>query len=84
MQINSYMKNSSNSNAARGHTRTSSSLDKLNPKELDNLIAEVSLMHSRAELYLRFIKKKLSVSFEKKCVLGIYFIRIIILLFRMI
>ncbi|XP_026481521.1 conserved oligomeric Golgi complex subunit 4-like [Ctenocephalides felis] len=64
MQINSYMKNSSNSNAARGHTRTSSSLDKLNPKELDNLIAEVSLMHSRAELYLRFIKKKNSNDIE--------------------
>lgn len=57
-QINEYMKNSGHTTT--GHARKSSgSSDKLNAREIDNLIGEITLMHSRAELYSKFIKKRI-------------------------
>lgn len=40
----------------------SKSAEKLDPKELDVLIQEVTIMHGRIELYLKFILKKIMVS----------------------
>ena len=56
--------NASNSLSAQGHFRKASggSVDKLNPKEIDTLIAEITVMHSRAELYFRFVRRRVMVS----------------------
>uniref|UniRef100_A0A1B0A942 Cog4 domain-containing protein n=1 Tax=Glossina pallidipes TaxID=7398 RepID=A0A1B0A942_GLOPL len=47
-----------------GHYRKASggSTDKLNPKDLDAIIAETTLMHSRAELYFHFMKRRVTVN----------------------
>lgn len=39
-----------------------SKLEKIDPKDLDVLIGEMTLMHSRIELYIQFIKDKVMVS----------------------
>lgn len=36
-------------------------IDRIDPKELDVLIGELTIMHSRAELYFKFVKRKVSV-----------------------
>jgi hypothetical protein len=36
--------------------------DRLDPKELDLLLGELTIMHSRAELYVRFIRRRIMVS----------------------
>lgn len=79
-QINEYLKNGGNSSSAaatgqrKGHTRntssgggggSASSMEKLNPKDIDPLINEVTLLHSRAEMYTKFIRRRVMVS-EKK------------------
>lgn len=40
-----------------------SKLDKIDPKDLDILIGEITLMHFRTELYIKFIQRKITVSF---------------------
>lgn len=66
-QINDYMKSQANaSSSTLGHLRKSSgSTDKLNAKDMDALIAEVTIMHSRAELYVRFIRRRVTNDIEK-------------------
>lgn len=72
-KINDYIKSSNQTNASSsasstmGHFRKSSggggsSMDKLNPKDIDALIGEITVMHSRAELYTRFMKRKVLVN----------------------
>ncbi|XP_043563290.1 conserved oligomeric Golgi complex subunit 4 isoform X2 [Chiloscyllium plagiosum] len=39
-------------------------VDKIEPRELDTILAEVTLMNARAELYLRFIKRRITADFE--------------------
>lgn len=39
-------------------------LEKLDPIELDVLLTEITLMHTRAELYLRFVKRRISGDLE--------------------
>lgn len=53
----------SNSIQALGHYRKPSggSVDKLNPKEIDAIIAEITVMHARVELYFRFMRRRLQV-----------------------
>lgn len=36
-------------------------LDKIDPKDLDKLIGEITLMHFRTELYIKFIQRKVMV-----------------------
>lgn len=63
-QINEYIKNgNSSSGARRTHTRNASgsSIEKLNPKDIDALIVEVTLLHSRAEMYTKFIRRRVLV-----------------------
>uniref|UniRef100_H3AVV6 Conserved oligomeric Golgi complex subunit 4 n=1 Tax=Latimeria chalumnae TaxID=7897 RepID=H3AVV6_LATCH len=38
--------------------------DKIESRELDTVLSEVTLMNARAELYLRFIKRRISSDFE--------------------
>jgi conserved oligomeric Golgi complex subunit 4 len=66
-QINDYIKNQTgNSSSALGHLRKASgSMDKLQSKDLDTLIAEITIMHSRAELYVRFIRRRVTNDVEK-------------------
>ncbi|XP_062545749.1 conserved oligomeric Golgi complex subunit 4 [Armigeres subalbatus] len=59
-QINDFIKNSGNQ-ATVGHYRKASgggSVDKLNAKDIDALIGEITIIHSRAELYIKFIKRR--------------------------
>ncbi|XP_068115772.1 conserved oligomeric Golgi complex subunit 4 [Hyperolius riggenbachi] len=42
----------------------SSSIEKIEPRDLDPILAEVTLMSARAELYLRFIKRRVAADFE--------------------
>lgn len=53
------------SGSSMGHFRKPSggSVDKLNPKDIDNLIGEITVMHSRAELYVKFMRRRVMVSF---------------------
>lgn len=63
-QINDYIKNGNSSSGARKtHYRnlSGSSIDKLNPKDIDALIGEICLIHSRADLYVKFIKRRVLV-----------------------
>ncbi|XP_063215730.1 conserved oligomeric Golgi complex subunit 4 isoform X2 [Bacillus rossius redtenbacheri] len=48
-QVNDHMRNIS------GFTKYA---EKLDPKELDTLLGELTIMHSRAELYVRFIRRR--------------------------
>lgn len=52
-QVNEYM---------RTNNVYSKPTDKLDPKELDLLLGELTIMHSRAELYVRFIRRRVMVS----------------------
>jgi hypothetical protein len=54
-QVNEYM---------RASNVYSKPTDKLDPKELDLLLGELTIMHSRAELYVRFIRRRVMVSQE--------------------
>ncbi|KAF5898680.1 conserved oligomeric Golgi complex subunit 4, partial [Clarias magur] len=40
------------------------SMEKIEPRELDPVLCEVTLMNSRAELYLRFLKRRITADFE--------------------
>lgn len=61
-QINEYIKSGGNT-TGKGHYRkaSGSSTDKLNPKDIDALIGEITIMHSRAELYNKFVKRRITV-----------------------
>ncbi|KAL9925550.1 conserved oligomeric Golgi complex subunit 4 isoform 2-T2 [Glossina fuscipes fuscipes] len=68
-QVNESIRNSQTNSAnspSLGHYRKASggSIDKLNPKDLDAIIAEITLMHSRAELYFRFMKRRVTADIE--------------------
>uniref|UniRef100_A0A8V8TRG1 Conserved oligomeric Golgi complex subunit 4 n=1 Tax=Homo sapiens TaxID=9606 RepID=A0A8V8TRG1_HUMAN len=41
-----------------------STTEKIEPRELDPILTEVTLMNARSELYLRFLKKRISSDFE--------------------
>uniref|UniRef100_A0A182IKX9 Conserved oligomeric Golgi complex subunit 4 n=1 Tax=Anopheles atroparvus TaxID=41427 RepID=A0A182IKX9_ANOAO len=67
-QINDYIKSAGNGSTAMGHYRKASgggSVDKLNAKDIDSLIGEITIMHSRAELYVKFIKRRCTNDLEK-------------------
>lgn len=36
-------------------------VEKANPKDLDMLLGELTIMHARAELYIRFLKRRVTV-----------------------
>jgi hypothetical protein len=52
-QVNEYMRTSN---------IYSRPADKLDPKELDLLLGELTIMQSRAELYVRFVRRRVMVS----------------------
>jgi conserved oligomeric Golgi complex subunit 4 len=56
-----------NASTALGHLRKASggSIDKLNAKDVDVLIAEVVIIHSRAELFIKFIRRRVTNDIEK-------------------
>uniref|UniRef100_A0A182XDD6 Conserved oligomeric Golgi complex subunit 4 n=1 Tax=Anopheles quadriannulatus TaxID=34691 RepID=A0A182XDD6_ANOQN len=69
VQINDYIKNAGGG-STMGHYRKPSgggggSIDKLNAKDIDSLIGEITIMHSRAELYVKFIKRRCVNDLEK-------------------
>ncbi|XP_060041164.1 conserved oligomeric Golgi complex subunit 4 isoform X2 [Erinaceus europaeus] len=41
-----------------------SATEKIEPRELDPILTEVTLMNARSELYLRFLRKRISADFE--------------------
>lgn len=67
-KINDYIKTqTSSSTSALGHLRkaSSGSMDKLQSKDLDALISEITIMHSRAELFIKFIRRRVNNDIEK-------------------
>lgn len=55
--------------AAKGHRRNrsgNSSIDKLNPKDIDGLLGEITVMLSRADLYVRFMRRKVTADLEQQ------------------
>lgn len=85
VQINEQLKISgqlsSSTGSSMGHFRKPSggSVDKLNPKDIDSLIGEITVIHSRAELYVKFMRRKVMVKeksfsfffkFENKILFG--------------
>uniref|UniRef100_A0A4W3IYG8 Conserved oligomeric Golgi complex subunit 4 n=2 Tax=Callorhinchus milii TaxID=7868 RepID=A0A4W3IYG8_CALMI len=42
----------------------SSAMDRIESRELDTILTEVTLMNARAELYLRFVKRRITADFE--------------------
>lgn len=70
-KINENQKSSGQSQGL-GHFRkpSGSSVDKLNPKDIDGLLVEITIMHARAELYIKFMRRRILVSFiriKKNC-----------------
>lgn len=63
-KINEYQKASGGQPQGLGHFRkpSGSSGDKLNPKDIDGLLVEITIMHARAELYIRFMRRRIMVS----------------------
>lgn len=49
-------------NIVREKNRSSTPTVKLDPKDLDQLLGEITIMHSRYNLYLRFLRRKVAVS----------------------
>lgn len=37
-------------------------IEKVDPKDLDLLLSELTIMHARAELYIKFLKRRIIVS----------------------
>lgn len=76
-QITEYIRNGNSSSGVgsrKGHLRNasgSSSLEKLNPKDIDAVINEVTLLHSRAEMYIKFIRRRVTVSLEMELKLNV-------------
>lgn len=68
-QINDYIKNSGQTSMGHFRKPSGGSVDKLNPKDIDALIGEITVMHSRAELYNKFMRRKVTVSIKRlrKC-----------------
>uniref|UniRef100_A0A286X9Y4 Conserved oligomeric Golgi complex subunit 4 n=3 Tax=Cavia porcellus TaxID=10141 RepID=A0A286X9Y4_CAVPO len=46
------------------NTLRNSAPEKIEPRELDPILTEVTLMNARSELYLRFLRKRISSDFE--------------------
>ncbi|XP_034473681.1 conserved oligomeric Golgi complex subunit 4 [Drosophila innubila] len=70
-QVNESAQRQNNASASSsipslGHYRKPSggSIDKLNPKDIDSIIAEITVMHSRIELYFRFMRRRLQTNAE--------------------
>lgn len=57
-QINDYNKN------AGMNSSGSSNKDKLDPKTIDVLIGEIAVMHSRIELFFKFIRRRVIVRYS--------------------
>lgn len=64
MQQISDSQKSSGQGLSSGHFRKPSggSVDKLNPKDIDGLLGEITIMHARAELYIKFMRRRIAVS----------------------
>lgn len=60
-QINDYKK--STGQQGLGHFRKPSggSVEKFNPKDIDGLLGEITVMHARAELYIKFMRRRITV-----------------------
>lgn len=60
---------SSGMTSTKGHFRKPSggSVDKLNPKDIDGLLGEITVMHYRAELYVKFMRRKVTVCSNLLC-----------------
>lgn len=60
-KINDYQKSSGQQSLGHFRNPSGSSIDKLNPKDIDGLLVEITIMHARAELYIKFMRRRISV-----------------------
>lgn len=63
-QINDFNKSSGQQGVGHFRKPSGGSVDKLNPKDIDGLIGEITVMHARAELYIRFMRRRIQVSVQ--------------------
>lgn len=65
-QINESQKSSQSQGLGHFRKPSGGSLDKLNPKDIDGLLGEITIMHARAELYIKFMRRRIAVSFREE------------------
>lgn len=61
-KINDYQKSSGQQGMGHFRKPSGGSVDKLNPKDIDGLLVEITIMHARAELYIKFMRRRIAVS----------------------
>lgn len=61
-KINEYQKSSGQQSLGHFRNPSGGSIDKLDAKEIDGLLNEITIMHARAELYIKFMRRKIAVS----------------------
>lgn len=61
-KINEYQKSSGQPNLGHFRKPSGGSIDKLDAKEIDGLLNEITIMHARAELYIKFMRRRIAVS----------------------
>ncbi|XP_058986424.1 conserved oligomeric Golgi complex subunit 4 isoform X2 [Musca domestica] len=66
-EIFSRNSNSCSATSNLGHYRMNSggAIEKLSPKDIDATIVEITIMHSRVELYFRFMKRRVAMDIEE-------------------
>lgn len=69
-KINDYQKTTGQQNLGHFRKPSGGSIDKLDAKEIDGLLNEITMMHARAELYIKFMKRKIAVSDWLHCLLS--------------
>lgn len=60
-KINDYQKSSGQQTLGHFRNPSGGSIDKLNPKDIDGLLVEITIMHARAELYIKFMRRRIAV-----------------------
>lgn len=64
-QVADWLRNAGNSaNIGSMSSTTSSQQSRADPKNLDLLLGELTIMHARAEMYVRFIRRRVQVIFR--------------------
>lgn len=61
-KINDSQKSSSQQGLGHFRKPSGGSIDKLNPKDIDGLLMEITIMHARANLYIKFMRRKIVVN----------------------
>ncbi|XP_055299578.1 conserved oligomeric Golgi complex subunit 4 [Sitodiplosis mosellana] len=64
-KINDFQKSSGQQGLGHFRKPSGGSVDKLNPKDIDGLLIEITVMHARAELYIKFMRRRITNDVDK-------------------